>query len=70
MDCSTFVVRVYRREGDSPSRLVGVVESADNGDPIPFRSPEDLWRALCTVGGKRVAQHTVPDDPGTKGERT
>jgi hypothetical protein len=53
MQTETYVVRVYRRSGNSASArpdsssLVGVVEIPDNGEKRSFHGIDELWRILA-----------------------
>lgn len=50
-----YVVRIYRRES---AEMAGVVESVSSGLRTPFRTTEDLWRALREApnpGGPLIA---------------
>ena len=41
-----FVVRVYRRMPDDPTRIEGVVEAVANGTQVPFSNAQELWAFL------------------------
>ena len=41
-----FVVRVYRRTPDDPSRIEGMVEAVASGAQVPFASAQELWTIL------------------------
>ena len=41
-----FVVRVYRRMPDDPTRIEGVVEAVANGTQVPFGNAQELWAFL------------------------
>lgn len=43
-----YIIRVYRRKmrQDEAARLYGVVETAENGEMVVFRSFEELWTIL------------------------
>ncbi len=41
-----FVVRVYRRTPNDPSRIEGVVEAVASGAQVPFASAQELWTIL------------------------
>jgi hypothetical protein len=41
-----FVVRVYRRMPDDPTRIEGVVEVVANGTQVPFSNAQELWAFL------------------------
>lgn len=41
-----FVVRVYRRMPDNPSRIEGMVEAVVNGTQVPFSNATELWAFL------------------------
>lgn len=38
-----YIVRIYRREKNSPDHLLGIVEKTDSGDNQTFRSFEELY---------------------------
>lgn len=40
----SYVVRVYRQESEE---VAGVVESVAVGTITPFRTPDELWAAVC-----------------------
>ena len=44
-----FVVRVYRRTPDDPSRIEGTVEAVASGAQVPFASVQELWTILLEV---------------------
>jgi hypothetical protein len=46
-----YIVRVYRRTTDSPSRLVGVLEALDGETRRAFDCAEALWELLEFPGG-------------------
>lgn len=39
----SYVLRIYRKDG---AEVAGVIEDVNTGRPVPFRSPEELWRAI------------------------
>jgi hypothetical protein len=41
-----FVVRVYRRMPDDPTRIDGVVEAVAHGKQVPFSNAQELWAFL------------------------
>ncbi len=46
-----FVVRVYRRMPDDPTRIEGVMEIVASGTQVPFSNAQELWAFL---------QHPLP----------
>ncbi len=49
-ELGTFVIRVYRQD---PAGTAGVVESVQSGEQLPFRGPEELWKALHDLPSRR-----------------
>lgn len=41
-----FVVRIYRRKPDDPTRIEGMVEAVANGTQMPFANAKELWAVL------------------------
>ena len=41
-----FVVRVYRRTPNDPTRIEGLVEAVASGAQVPFASAQELWGVL------------------------
>lgn len=42
MSLETYVVRIYRRNGDNVERIVGVVENVETGETWKFVSVQEL----------------------------
>ena len=58
-DPGVYVVRVYRRD---TTGMAGVVESVESGEQQPFRSTEQLWRAIQTLPSPRPRQESNHSD--------
>ena len=43
----TYIVRIYRRDRESPETVAGVVEIVDEQLVRGFKSREELWRILA-----------------------
>lgn len=50
VELGVYVIRVYRRD---PAGMTGVVESVSSGEQAPFRTTEELWRALHDLPSPR-----------------
>lgn len=64
----TYVVRIYRREGKNPHRLVGVVEEVGVEGKKAFRTLDELWAILAVPRG-RVSRSGLVRAPGGKKAR-
>jgi hypothetical protein len=51
----TYVVRVYRIQGDHPQQLIGVIEEPGQVLPLAFSNVDELWAILTAP---------VPAGPG------
>ena len=54
-----YVIRIYRRDS---VRTAGIVESVESGEHLPFRSPEQLWRALEKLPSPRTLRQCNQSD--------
>ena len=56
----TYVVRIYRHNGERTGRLIGIVEEIENGKVFQFKTLEKLMAVLCpqksseTATGRKV----------------
>lgn len=44
-----YIVRIYRRAGNDPESIAGIVEKPDSGENIPFHSNEDFIKIFFGV---------------------
>ena len=51
----SYVVRIYRREGEHPHTIVGMVEIVGNAESRAFRSAEELLTIIRTA---KPSKHT------------
>lgn len=43
----SYIIRIYRRDIDSPETMVGVLEAASDGVQQSFHSRDELWNSLA-----------------------
>lgn len=55
---NSYIVRIYRRNNDSPQNLVGVVELVESGKEKAFANFEEL-RAILDNGQEQAAYKAV-----------
>ena len=53
-----YIVRIYRRGGDQPDSIVGLVESVETGEVHSFKSVSELMRLLAGTATTREATAT------------
>jgi hypothetical protein len=53
MFLKSFIVRIYRCQGNSPYKLIGSVEEIGDTEKMAFTNPDELW-AILTSAGKRA----------------
>ena len=41
-----YIIRIYRREGNDPAKVTGIVEEVGTDDRKVFKSPDELWNIL------------------------
>jgi hypothetical protein len=46
----SFIVRVYRFNGEESEEMVGIVETVGNGEERGFTGIEELWDILASAG--------------------
>jgi len=56
MFLKSFIVRIYRCEGDSPHKLVGSVEEIGYPGKMAFTNPEELWTILASASKKALPE--------------
>ena len=61
---NTYVVRVYRSEGDKPQLLVGVVEEVGVEGKKAFNNLDELWTILNPRGKEATELKTGTGDGG------
>lgn len=50
----SFIVRIYRCEGDNPHKLVGSVEEIGDQGKMAFTNPDELWTILTCASKKAL----------------
>lgn len=49
-ELNVYVVRVYRKD---ETGIAGIIEAVSSGEQLPFRTTEQLWRALRDLPSPR-----------------
>jgi len=54
MFLKSFIIRIYRCEGDMSHKLVGSVEEIGDPGKMAFTNPEELWEILISSSKKSL----------------
>ncbi|MGA1796147.1 MAG: hypothetical protein ACMUIL_09830 [bacterium] len=54
MFLKSFIVRIYRCEGDNPHKLIGSVEEIGDPGKMAFTNPDELWSILTCASKKAL----------------
>ena len=60
----SYIVRIYRRDRETPERITGIVELIAHQQVLSFRSSRELVKILTARG--KANDDPKPEDPGKR----